>query len=174
MNLDDITRQLRKASAEFITCCSTIEEVRFFYQPADKWSIAQNVKHLIISANKTKLAYSLPKALIRLVTGKPNRTSRSYNELVEKYKFKLEQGGRASSPFIPKTLPSGTVREILLKEFSSVMEKLAHTMEKKWTDPQLDKYLAPHPLLGKITLRELGYFSIHHTFHHMEIIKNRI
>ena len=118
MNLDDITRQLRKASAEFIVCCSPIEEALFFYQPADKWSIAQNVKHLIISVNKTKLAYSLPKILIRLVAGKPNRPSRSFEELVEKYKTKLQQGGRASGPFIPKSIPVGIDKKFLLKGFS--------------------------------------------------------
>ena len=174
MNLDDITRKLRKTSAEFTASCSPIEDAVFFFQPADKWSIAQNVKHLIISANKTKLVYSLPKILVRLVVGKPNRLSRSYEEIVDKYKLKLEQGGRASSPFIPKSLPAGTDKTILLNSFSSTMEQLANIMEKKWTDPQLDKFIAPHPLLGKITLRELGYFSIYHIFHHLEIIKKRI
>jgi hypothetical protein len=46
-----------------------------------------------------------------------------------------------------------------------------HAIGSKWKDPQLDKYIAPHPLLGKITLRELGYFTIHHMYHHLESIQ---
>ena len=173
MNLDDITNRLRTSAIEFTSVCRQVEDTLFFFQPPDKWSIAQNVKHLSISVKKTKLIYTLPKFIVRLLTGKPNRLSRTYDELVEKYNTKLQQGGKASGSFIPKSIPARVDKEIILKEFSVAMERLAICMEKKWTDPQLDKYLAPHPLLGKITLRELGYFTIHHTTHHLEIIKKR-
>lgn len=53
------------------------------------------------------------------------------------------------------------------------MASLTSTMEQ-WEDAALDQYLAPHPLLGKITLRELGYFTIYHTEHHLAIIKERL
>lgn len=54
------------------------------------------------------------------------------------------------------------------------MKKLITAINKNWSDPQLDQYLAPHPLLGKLTLRELGYFTIYHTEHHLNIIKERL
>ena len=174
MNLDDITRQLRSTTDEFISFCNPIQDTLFFFQPADKWSIAQNVKHLSISVSRTQLAYSLPKFIVRLIAGKPNRISRTYEVLVEKYKTKLMQGGKASGPFIPKNIPAGTDKDFLLKQFAVAVKSLATIIEKKWTDPQLDNYLAPHPLLGKITLRELAYFTIHHTSHHLEIIKARL
>jgi len=53
------------------------------------------------------------------------------------------------------------------------MQRLANAIERNWTDEKLDNYLAPHPLLGKLTLRELIYFTIYHTEHHLAIIKNR-
>jgi hypothetical protein len=54
------------------------------------------------------------------------------------------------------------------------MDKLINAIEKKTTDPHLDHFIAPHPLLGKITLRELCYFTIYHTLHHQAIINERI
>jgi len=54
------------------------------------------------------------------------------------------------------------------------MLRLNSDIEKKWKEPQLDQYIAPHPLLGKITLRELCYFTIYHTKHHLNIIKERL
>lgn len=165
---------MHAAGKEFLECCLSIDKNNFFYQPAEKWSIAQNVKHLIISANTTRLAFSLPKFIIKLYVGKPNRSSRSYDELVSKYKLKLQQGGRASGRFIPQKQSNNMGKGQLLDSFNQSMVKLVSTIENKWTEQQLDQYIAPHPLLGKITLRELGYFTIHHTYHHLNIIKERL
>ncbi|NBX80802.1 MAG: DinB family protein, partial [Flavobacteriales bacterium] len=40
-----------------------------------------------------------------------------------------------------------------------------------FTEDDLDKYVLPHPLLGKLTLREMLCFTIYHVKHHVEIIK---
>jgi uncharacterized damage-inducible protein DinB len=93
---------------------------------------------------------------------------------VNKYKMKLQQGGRASGRFIPKMISPQTGKENLLRSFAASMTKLNTAIEKKWTDPQLDQYIAPHPLLGKITLRELAFFTIYHTQHHLSIINERL
>jgi len=171
---EEIIKQLQLASEEFTNFTSQVDPVPFFHQPKEKWSIAQNVNHLIISTNTTRLVFILPKFLVRLYTGKPNRSSRSYEELVNKYKMKLQQGGRASGRFIPKVISPQTGREHLLQSFAASMIKLINAIERKWPDALLDQYIAPHPLLGKITLRELCYFTIYHTHHHLSIIKERL
>ena len=171
---NDIIRQLENVSDKFSSFCSGISNELFFRQPIEKWSVAQNVTHLITSANMTRLAYRLPKLIIRLYTGKPNRSSRSYDELVAKYKYKLVQGGRASGRFVAKPVSQNNGKENILDNFNKSMIKLINALQTKWDDKQLDKYLAPHPLLGKITLRELSYFTIYHTEHHLLIIKERL
>ena len=174
LSLEEIDQRLHAATNEFVGFCSGISEESFFCQPADKWSIVQNVQHLIISAKKTTLAYSLPKFIIKLYVGKPNRPSRTYDELVAKYELKLQQGGRASRNFIPKTILSSVGKLKMLQSFSKAMNHLINTINNKWSDKKLDLYIAPHPLLGKITLRELCYFTIHHTYHHLNTIKTRL
>jgi hypothetical protein len=118
------------------------------------------------------LAYSLPKFIVRLIFGKPNRSSRTYEELVAKYKLKLEQGGRASGRYIPKNRAAKKME--IMQEWQKRNEKYLEALELNWKDQQLDQYIAPHPLLGKITLRELCYFTIYHTEHHLNIIKTRL
>src|SRR5206468_7652389 len=113
----------------------------------------------------SKLIFSFPKFIVRVYVGKPNRSSRSYDELVAKYKLKLEQGGRAGAGFVPKPVSEKKNKEKILQTFSRAMNRLAVIINKKWKDSQLDQYIAPHPLLGKITLRELCYFTIYHTQH---------
>ena len=171
LSKQEIIQQLLEASKELSAFGVCISDEIFFYQPAEKWSVAQNITHLITATMSTIPAFKLPKFIVRLYAGKPNRPSRTYDELVAKYKLKLEQGGRASGRFIPKQVDSGEGKENILQTFSVSMNKLADTIQKKWNDRQLDQYIAPHPLLGKITLRELCYFTIYHTHHHLHIIK---
>jgi DinB superfamily len=167
-------QQLRNAATAFITYCTTLSDEQFFWQPEGKWSAAQQVKHLITSTNMARLAFRLPAFMVRWIGGTPNRPSRSYDELVEKYHLKLSQGGRASGRYIPKSIPPSYGKEKLLNGFRKSMEQfaLACTRGKQGNHP--DQYLAPHPLLGKITLRELCYFTIHHAYHHLDSIRKMI
>jgi DinB superfamily len=174
LSKEDIIHELEIASKEFNGFCHSISDQFFFQQRADKWSIAQNVKHLIISADRTRLVFVLPKFIVRYYVGKPNRSSRSYDELLTKYKLKLQQGGRASGRFIPKAVSKKKKKEKMLHIFSRAMNRLIVVINDKWKDSQLDQYIAPHPLLGKITLRELCYFTIFHTQHHLNNIKQRL
>jgi hypothetical protein len=171
LNIENIILRLNEAELAFNNYCSSLTEEQFFYKPENKWSPAQQVKHLIIAADNTKLAFTLPKFVVRLYAGKPNRPSRSYDELVARYNLKLEKGGKASSRFIPKPILPSYGKEKMLGQFKRSMDKLAHAIQIRWKETELDQYIAPHPLLGKITLRELGYFTIHHTYHHLESIK---
>jgi len=171
---DEIIYQLEKISSEFSSFCSAINPDIFFRQPVEKWSVAQNVTHLITSANMTRLVFRLPKFMVRLYTGNPNRPSRSYNEVVEKYTLKLRKGGRASGRFVAKPVSASEGKENILHTFDKAMKKISQVIQKKWSDPQLDQHIAPHPLLGKITLRELCFFTIYHTEHHLNIVKQRL
>jgi hypothetical protein len=174
LSKDEIIEQIETTTTKFNNFCSSIDNESFFRQPLEKWSIAQNVKHLVTSADATKLAYILPKFIVRLYASKPNRLSRSYDELVNKYKLKLQQGGKASKQFVPEKISEKIGKEKCLHDFVTSMRKLVSSIDKKWDDPQMDQYIAPHPLLGKITHRELAYFTAYHIEHHLAIIKERL
>jgi hypothetical protein len=171
MNKDEIIHQSKKIFNDFSEYCLALPNDVLFFQPADKWSAAQNVDHLVRSMKRTHLAYSLPKFITRMFIGKPNRPSKTYDELVAKYKLKLQQGGKASGSFIPSEVRENKLK--LINNWTMIVSKYILTLDKKWNDGTLDKYIAPHPLLGKITLRELCYFTIYHTEHHLNIIKTR-
>ncbi len=172
--IEEIILQLESVTKQFSGFCISMNDEVFFKQPQDKWSIAQDVKHLITSADTTRLAFSLPKFIVRLYAGKPNRLSISYDELVAKYKLKIEQGGKASGRYVPMPVSKKMSKEKILNTYEKAMSGIIASIHKNWKDPQLDQYLAPHPLLGKITLRELCYFTIHHTMHHLNSIQQRI
>ena len=170
LTIDEIAQQLLTVENEFNRYCTSLTDEQFFYKPEGKWSPAQQVKHLITATNTACLAFTLPRFLVRLVGGKPNRKSRTYEELVAKYNLKLENGGRASGRYIPKPIPASYGKEKLLSHFTKAMNRLALAIKRKWDETWLDKYIAPHPLLGKITLQELCYFTIFHARHHLHNI----
>lgn len=166
-----IEEQLLLVASQLTGYCSTLSEVDFFYQPDNKWSPAQQVRHLTIATKTSLLAFTLPKFIVRWVGGKPNRPSRTYDELVAKYKLKLEQGGKSTKRYIPKPISADIGKEPLLNAFHAAMKKMSTALHNKWKEDEPEKYIVGHPLLGRITVRELGYFNIYHTLHHLESIR---
>jgi hypothetical protein len=100
-----------------------------------------------------------------LIFGTANRKSRSYEELVARYHSKLKAGGRASGRFVPP--PKTDSVEKLSANLSKVVQALARRIDR-FSETQLDQLILPHPLLGKLTLREMLYFTIYHVQHHQK------
>jgi hypothetical protein len=111
----------------------------------------------------------LPSFVFGLLFGKSNRAGRTYEQLVDKYKQKLAAGGRASGQFIPPPIPLAKKSELISK-LNRLAAKLAAQVSTR-SEKDLDKYVLPHPLLGKLTIREMMYFTILHVKHHEENIK---
>jgi hypothetical protein len=136
-----------------------------------KWSVGQNIDHLIRSLSPVNLALLLPYWVLRMMFGKLNRTPRNYQELVDRYHQKLAAGGRASGQFIPPVI-AWDQKERKVADFNLQKERMIKRMES-WSEDELDHYLLPHPLLGKLTLREMLFFSAYHIQHHLQILKER-
>ncbi len=150
---------------------ASLNKEQFEATPNGKWSAGQNLDHLIRAMKPLQLAYGLPKFALNILFGKTNRPSRTYDEVVTKYKTKLAAGGKASGQFIPPIIRFEKKDE-LIKKYSEQKQKLINKIEKQ-SEADLDKYILPHPLLGKVTLREMLYFTIHHNEHHLGLLKSR-
>ena len=170
MNKADIITDLQNVNHHFSSTCNAIEEAAFFEKPGNKWSVAENVQHLVLSVSTTTLAFQLPKLLVRLIGGKPNRPSGSFEELKAKYYCKLDEGAKASSRYVPKPILHRAGKEKLLDKWNKVNSKLIYVLTHNNSEQELDVYLVKHPLLGRITLRELCYFTVFHTQHHLNSI----
>ncbi len=136
-----------------------------------KWSVGQNIDHLIRSLSPVNQALLLPSFVLRIAFGKPNRSPRSYQELVDRYHQKLSAGGTAPSRFAPPVV-SWQQKENLITDFNLQKDRMTKRI-KSWSENQLDQYLVPHPLLGKITLREMLFFSAYHIQHHLHLLEER-
>jgi len=135
----------------------------------NKWTPAENISHLVNATKMTLLAYTLPKFLPALLYRKGKGKSRTYDEIVESYRQKLSAGAKASGLYVPKKINYD--RDKLSHQLLAEGEKLVQAIDERWTEEQLDYYRIQHPILGKLTLRELAYFTVYHNIHHTEIIR---
>ncbi|MBC8045315.1 MAG: DinB family protein [Fimbriimonadaceae bacterium] len=170
MNKKEIIQALKTNHHNFFIMIGKFSEEDFRKHIEDKWSPQQNLVHIVRSIQPLAYAYNLPKWLIKLIAGRSNRPSKSYEELVAKYKNKLSSGYKAMGRFIPpKKLD--TSRKKLIKGCKKHLASINNAVENKWSEEQLDTYIFPHPLLGKITAREMLYFTAYHAQHHQEIVE---
>ena len=148
---------------------SLVPEALFNLSKENKWTPAENISHLITATKMTVLPFSLPKLVPVLVYGKGKGVSRTYDEVVAAYEAKLAAGAKATGVYVPTR--TNYEQEKLCSEILKQGEKLVQAFSNKWTEEQLDNYQVKHPILGKLTMRELAYFTIYHNIHHLETIR---
>ena len=173
MKRDEIYNKLRASHDKLLACYSAASMDDLTKAPAEKWDMTEHMIHLSKSMAPLTIILRKPKFFVRWSFGKANRPSKSYEGLVQRYQERLAQNtAGAPSPFVPK---AGENRE--KSEVISRYKKEMLALEKacsNWKEEHMDTYILPHPLLGKVTLREMMYFMDHHTLHHMAIMKRNV
>ncbi len=169
MKREEIAEKLKASYKRYTDYVQELTPDEFEFEPKGKWSAGQQTLHLIKSTKPLLNGLGLPKFIIKSKFRKANRPSRSYDELVARYKERLEQGGKATGPYVPGKVAAKD-QEKLSAELTDIISKMSKKIEK-WSEEQLDEFVLPHPLLGKVTTREMLYFTIHHAGHHQLLIK---
>ena len=169
MDIKEIQEQLITRHRDFIHDLRPLSEREFLHAPEGKWNAGQQADHIRMSVKPLNQALMLPAFVIRMLFGKANRPSRSYDELVARYQERLKGGGRAPTRFQPKGCSFDervNLARSLMKEAEGVARRAGRFSER-----DLDTLILPHPLLGKVTLREMLYFTIYHVGHHGDQVK---
>ncbi len=170
---------LDKVTQEFRIAMKGLSLDDFFTRPQGKWSACDTLQHLIKSAGPLYQAMRLPKFILAAAFGKSDLPSKQYHQIQEAYLTVLSQGagaGRFAPPL--KELPASQAEaEAVRKDLLLKWQKTGHNLSKviqKWSNRQLDKHLLPHPLLGKLSVREMLLFTIYHNLHHLNTVKQRV
>jgi hypothetical protein len=161
---EEIIIELKSNYQDFTGYLLSLEENEFMYAAVGKWTAGQQMEHLIRSIQPLNKALRLPRFLLKLIFGKANRPSKDFDSLVAKYKTKLVAGGQASGRFLPASVDFSS-RTVLAGKLSQLVESLCLII-RSYSEDQLDQLIMPHPLLGKLTIREMLYFTIYHAEHH--------
>lgn len=141
--------------------------------PEGKWTQGQQALHLLQSIVPLNNALSLPKFLIRYKFGKANRPVRDYDTIVNRYEERLKDAkGKTFKGSQNMKIPEINEKQYILNRLQTESKKLQYKT-KKISDKNLDKLILPHPLMGKMPIREIIMWTAHHVEHHTEILKTK-
>lgn len=172
-NYTKMTKSALKEALEasFMTIASEtahLDEAKFFAPIGEKWSVAENMLHLTQSAKSLNQGMALPKSVLEQQFGKIDRPVMSYDEVVARYLDALGTGIKARGAFLP-VLPENPSKDILLSSFVKHHQLLANFLDD-WSETELDELNILHPVLKKLTIREVYFFMHYHTGHHSNAI----
>ncbi|WP_452224754.1 DinB family protein [Lacinutrix chionoecetis] len=143
------------------------------YAPEGKWTTGQHTLHLLQSIKALNDALSLPKFILKFKFGKANRPVRNYNTVTNRYNERLaEVSGKTFGPSKNMKIPSLKDKNYLLDRIKAENKKLQYKT-KKWSDNDLNSYILPHPLMGKMPVRELVMWTAYHVQHHTNTLEEK-
>lgn len=174
--IDELSKALVRLTRDGAQFLQALDIARYEAPQGDRWSPAFHLRHLILASRPLRLAYRLPHSLLRVVYGTPERPSRTFIQLRDDYRRVLAAGGKAGR-YAPRRV-RGTSdplerRRTLLATWQRTNEDVVDAW-RRWRGLELDRVRLPHPLLGKLTAREMAMFTVYHTSHHLVLVESRL
>jgi hypothetical protein len=171
MNKETIVETLEEKHQELLDWLSATDDELWTQGPKNRWTSGQHILHLVQSSQMLNKALRYPKFLLRYKFGTSNRPSRSYEAVAKRYEERLAENLEKAKKFnINLRVPSQKEKQQLMDDLQVLNKKLQYKT-RKFKDKHLDTLLLPHPLMGRMTLREIIMWTAHHTEHHLEILK---
>jgi hypothetical protein len=151
-----VTQQIQQAT-----------EAQFFAVPAQGWSAAGYVRHLLLSIKPVSKGLGLPRPRMQSMFGLPERPSYTYERLAAQYQALLATGMRAED--YEKVLPESyrvpeevtDLKTYLTEQWVAANQQFLEVVAT-WSEAELDTHQLPHPALNQVTIREMLFFTLAH------------
>ncbi|MDJ1500085.1 DinB family protein [Xanthocytophaga agilis] len=160
----EIKIALSESLAKIEQFIQTVSPAILHAKPTVKWSIAEELFHLISSDMGSAQAFCQSVATLR----ETKHNLRNYNEIITEYREKYATGGTViPTRLIPNEETHNRQQMQFLDDFSKAASALQQSLST-WTEDTLDLFTVwKHPLLGPVTAREMLFFTIFHNRHHL-------
>ena len=146
MKKNDLTTELKEKYTAFTDYIGSLSEEEYQYQYENKWSAAQQLDHIVLCVAPLVQVYGMGKAGIEQMFGNVT-VIRDYETHKAAYLGKL--------------------REVLIGKLSQQISILCEKVNS-FSEEELETLAIPHPLLGKIALKEMLYNAVYHVQHHQQ------
>lgn len=161
---------------ESVAYWDALDTDTFLAPIGDAWSPADNVRHLTKSMRAITQGLRLPRVVLLVAFGRPSAPSRSYASVREIYWARLARGASAGR-FAPRPevapMQTDTARAQIMARHAAAVTSLCDAIGR-WPESALDALRLPHPLLGRLTVREMLLFTLYHNRHHLENVQRRL
>lgn len=165
MTKEELSANLRNDHQRFIAYIDALDQREFEFGREQKWTPGQELDHIIRSVLPISQILG-NKSFIATKFGSIDRMSLNYDELVDMYRHKLNSGGRAVGQFVPGIV-CWNQKEELKNQLIDAIERINSSLET-YSALELTTLVLPHPLLGKLTVKEMIFFTIYHVRHHLK------
>ncbi len=173
MDKEAIADLIEAKHSELITWFEQQSEDSWTEGPNGKWTSGQQALHLLQSIKPLNTALSMPKFVLRYKFGKANRPVRDYNSIIKRYQERLKDvKGKTFKGSQNMKVPALNEKVYLLNRLQTEHKKLQYKT-RKISDKNLDTLILPHPLMGKMPIREIIMWTAHHVEHHTETLKSK-
>ncbi|WP_033960543.1 DinB family protein [Psychroserpens jangbogonensis] len=173
MDKDSIADLIEDKNKALVTWISKQEDDKWLEGPKGKWTTGQHALHLLQSFKLLNNALSMPKFLLRYKYGKSNREVRDYQTVVNRYQERLKNAeGGTFGPSRNMKTPLLTEKQFILDRLQVESKKLQYKA-RKISDKNLDTLILPHPLMGKMPIREIIMWTAHHIEHHTNTLEEK-
>lgn len=160
--LDQIKAELARLLAATEAFVATDTAQTLHAKPTEKWSIAEELKHLAKSNQGCAHAFGQPADHLPKTTHPP----RNYEALVAEYKRKYAAGLSLPTLLVAPGETQGLDSGQAADHFAKVSRGLLQSLDS-WQEAELDAVTVwKHPLLGPVTAREMMLFTVFHNRHH--------
>jgi len=171
MTKQDLIDDFIKNHIELVNFICSLPEQKLIHAPIGKWSAGQQLQHIylcLVPINKILRS----KEIILQKFGKTNRPVLDNDQVIKNYKTALVRGGKAPERFVPETFDIDqkySLSKSILDLLSSIRQNF-----NDYTETEIDELILPHPLLGKLIIREFFFLMTFHATHHLEQTKKNL
>ncbi len=162
MTKPELIAEFHKQHREFSEYINSLSDDDFVQRRADKWSPGQQLLHVYMTL--VPFPKVLPaKAYIQEKFGTINRALWDYDTVIKNYK---NTSLKAPEQYLPEAVTLQQ-RASITQELDQILAVIEKDLDK-YSETELDTLVLPHPLLGKLTLREMFYLMSYHAAHHLQ------
>lgn len=171
MHKDKIADLLEEKYHSLLSFLEVQDDEKWTKGPTDKWTTGQQALHLLQSIKPLNDVLSLPRFWYKFAFGTNAREIYAYNTVVENYQKSLKE----NQNYIFKASKNMKVPKLKDKTYIlnriQVESKKLQYKTRRISDKNLDTLVLPHPLMGKMPIREILMWTAYHVEHHTNQLK---
>lgn len=140
---------------------------QFCYRYQDKWTAGEHLQHILLTIVPFSRVLS-SKAFIREKFGTIDRKTWDYATVLHHY---AQTSLKAPQAFLPDGAVPYHQKAALIADIQQQLRAISDLLEQ-YSEQELDTLVLPHPLLGKLTIREMFYLMSYHPIHHQRQVQH--
>lgn len=171
MHKDEIADLLEQKYHALITWLQVQDNEKWTQGPEGKWTTSQQALHLLQSIKPLNDILSMPRFFFKYAFGKNTRDLHDYDTIIKDYQKILKK----SKDYTFKS--SKNMKVPKLKDKTYILNRLQVESKKlqyktrRISDKNLDTLVLPHPLMGKMPIREILMWTAYHVEHHTKTLQ---